>query len=186
MGIVNVSNTFGAIRGTDDLYTERTGEGDIYRRSFITTGLFTMLFSPLGTVPFSPFVSSIGLLTQTGDSSRKSFFVGSVLFLVVALTPDLLLFFNSIPLSVSSAAMLVSYLPLLWSSFFFLSQITLTPRNIYRIALPLFSGVFLMALPPSYLQDVPLLIRPLLGNGLLMGIIMVLLLERIVPWDRVK
>lgn len=186
LGIVNVSNTFGAIRGTDDLYTERTGEGDIYRRSFITTGLFTMLFSPLGTVPFSPFVSSIGLLTQTGDSSRKSFFVGSVLFLVVALTPDLLLFFNSIPLSVSSAAMLVSYLPLLWSSFFFLSQITLTPRNIYRIALPLFSGVFLMALPPSYLQDVPLLIRPLLGNGLLMGIIMVLLLERIVPWDRVK
>ncbi|PLP34156.1 hypothetical protein CWM88_11080 [Klebsiella pneumoniae] len=128
----------------------------------------------------------MGLLTQTGDISRKSFFFGSFLFLIVALTPDLLNFFNSIPLPVSSAAMMVSYLPLLWSSFFFLSQFTLNPRNVYRISLPLFSGIFLMTLPPSYLKDVSLLIRPLLGNGLLMGILMVLILERIIPWDRVK
>lgn len=186
LGIVNVSNTFGALRGTDNLYKDKPENGDIYRRSFITTGLFTIFFAPLGTVPFSPFVSSIGLLTQTGDSSRRSFFIGSALFLIVAFTPDLIRFFNSIPLPVSSAAMMVSYLPLLWSSFFFLSQTTLNPRNIYRIALPIFVGLFLIALPPTYLQDVPLLFRPLLGNGLLMGIIMVLILESVVPWDRVK
>lgn len=145
-----------------------------------------MLFAPLGTVPFSPFVSSIGLLTQTGDSSRRSFFIGSVLFLIVAFTPPFIRFFNSIPLSVSSAAMMVSYLPLLWSSFFFLSHTSLNARNIYRIAIPLFTGLFLMALPPVFLQDLPLLIRPLMGNGLLMGIVMVLILERIVPWDRVE
>jgi len=49
-----------------------------------------------------------------------------------------------------------------------------------------FTGLFLMTLPPAYLQDVPALIRPIVGNGLLMGIIMVLLLERVMPWDRVK
>ncbi|MBJ9999686.1 uracil/xanthine transporter [Erwinia sp. S38] len=186
LGIVNASNTFGALRGTDNLYTGQPERGDIYRRSFITTGFFTLLFAPLGTVPFSPFVSSIGLLTQTGDSSRRSFLIGSILFLIVALTPDLIRFFNAIPLPVSSAAMMVSYLPLLWSSFYFLSQTSLNPRNIYRIALPIFSGLFLLALPPAYLQNVPVLIRPLLGNGLLMGIIMVLVLERLVPWERVK
>lgn len=186
LGIVNVSNTYGALRGTDSLYTNPPGSGDIFRRSFVTTGVFTLLFSPLGTVPFSPFVSSVGLLTQTGDASRRSFFIGSALFLLVALTPALIHFFNSIPLPVSSAAMLVSYLPLLWSSFLFMSQTSLNPRNIYRIAMPVFSGLFLMTLPPVYLQDVPALIRPVVGNGLLMGILMVLLLERIVPWDRVK
>jgi len=186
LGIVNVSNTFGALRGTDSLYADRKQTGDIFRRSFVTTGVFTLAFSPLGTVPFSPFVSSVGLLTQTGDASRRSFFIGSALFLLVALTPGLIRFFNSIPLPVSSAAMMVSYLPLLWSSFLFMSQTSLNPRNIYRIAMPVFTGLFLMTLPPAYLQDVPALIRPIVGNGLLMGIIMVLLLERVMPWDRVK
>lgn len=186
LGIVNVSNTFDALRGTDSLYSDSPQNKDIFRRSFVTTGAFTLAFSPLGTVPFSPFVSSVGLLTQTGDASRRSFFIGSALFLLVALTPALIRFFNSIPLPVSSAAMLVSYLPLLWSSFLFMSQTSLNPRNIYRIAIPIFSGLFLMTLSPVYLQDVPALIRPIAGNGLLMGIIIVLLLERVMPWDRIK
>lgn len=186
LGMVNVSNTFGAIRGTDSLYAGRKVQGNVYRRSFITTGLFTILFSPAGTVPFSPFVSSIGLLTQTGDTSRRSFFIGSAIFLLVALSPPLVRFFNSIPLPVSSAAMMVSYLPLMWSSFSFLSQMSLNPRTVYRIALPIFTGLFLMALPPAYLQDVPAMIRPVLGNGLLLGILLVLILERIVPWERIR
>ncbi len=44
--------------------------------------------------------------------------------------------------------MLVSYLPLLFSALVFSQQITFTARNIYRLALPLFVGIFLMALPP--------------------------------------
>lgn len=66
--------------------------------------------------------------------------------------------------------MLVSYLPLLFSALVFSQQITFTARNIYRLALPLFVGIFLMALPPVYLQDLPLTLRPLLSNGLLVGI----------------
>ncbi len=65
--------------------------------------------------------------------------------------------------------MLVSYLPLLFSALAFSQQITFTARNIYRLALPLFVGIFLMALPPVYLQDLPLTLRPLLSNGLLVG-----------------
>ncbi|EBN4581231.1 purine permease [Salmonella enterica] len=37
-----------------------------------------------------------------------------------------------------------------------------------------------------YLQDVPLTVRPLLSNGLLMGILLSLLLDNIIPWDRFK
>lgn len=51
--------------------------------------------------------------------------------------------------------MLVSYLPLLYSSLSFSKQITFTARNIYRLALPLFIGIFLMGLPPVYLQTLP-------------------------------
>ncbi len=91
---------------------------------------------------FSPFVSSIGLLTQTGDSSRKSFICGSALCLLVAIITPLTRLFCAIPLAISSAVMLVSYLPLLYSGLVFSQQITFTARNIYRPALPLLSAFF--------------------------------------------
>jgi len=62
----------------------------------------------------------------------------------------------------------------------------LSPRTIYRIAIPLFVGLFLMNIPPVFLYDIPLTLRPLLSNGLLMGILLAVLLENLLPWDRFK
>lgn len=106
------------------------------------SGLMTLVTVPFAVVPFSPFVSSIGLLTQTGDSSRKSFICGSALCLLVAIITPLTRLFCAIPLAISSAVMLVSYLPLLYSGLVFSQQITFTARNIYRLALPLLSAFF--------------------------------------------
>lgn len=176
-GLVNISNTYGAIRGTDIFYPHQGSGSSRYRRSFMISGLMTLVTVPFAVVPFSPFVSSIGLLTQTGDSSRKSFICGSALCLLVAIITPLTRLFCAIPLAISSAVMLVSYLPLLYSGLVFSQQITFTARNIYRLALPLFVGIFLMGLPPVYLQDLPLMIRPLLSNGLLVGILLAVLME---------
>ncbi len=114
-GLVNISNTYGAIRGTDVFYPQQGAGNTRYRRSFVATGFMTLITVPLAVIPFSPFVSSIGLLTQTGDYTRRSFIYGSVICLLVALVPALTRLFCSIPLPVSSAVMLVSYLPLLFS-----------------------------------------------------------------------
>ena len=184
-GLVNISNTYGAIRGTDVFYPQQGAGNTRYRRSFVATGFMTLITVPLAVIPFSPFVSSIGLLTQTGDYTRRSFIYGSVICLLVALVPALTRLFCSIPLPVSSAVMLVSYLPLLFSALFS-QQITFTARNIYRLALPLFVGIFLMALPPVYLQDLPLTLRPLLSNGLLVGILLAVLMDNLIPWERIE
>ncbi|WP_333892505.1 uracil/xanthine transporter [Atlantibacter subterraneus] len=184
-GLVNISNTFGAIRGTDVFYPA-ADEQVIYRRSFIVSGAMTIFTAPLGVVPFSPFVSSVGLITQTEDASRRSFILGSLFFLLIAVVPWLTQFFCAIPLTISSAVMLVAYLPLLWSALLFAKMAELSPRTIYRIAIPLFVGLFLMNIPPVFLYDIPLTLRPLLSNGLLMGILLAVLLENLLPWDRFK
>lgn len=167
-------------------YPQQGAGNTRYRRSFVATGFMTLITVPLAVIPFSPFVSSIGLLTQTGDYTRRSFIYGSVICLLVALVPALTRLFCSIPLPVSSAVMLVSYLPLLFSALVFSQQITFTARNIYRLALPLFVGIFLMALPPVYLQDLPLTLRPLLSNGLLVGILLAVLMDNLIPWERIE
>ena len=176
----------GPIRGSDVFYPEQGASNSRYRRSFIISGLMTLITVPLSVVPFSPFVSSIGLLTQTGETSRQPFIIGCLCCLLVGLFTPLTHFFTTLPLPISSAVMLVSYLPLLYSSLSFSKQITFTARNIYRLALPLFIGIFLMGLPPVYLQTLPLIIRPLLGNGLLIGVLLAVVMENLIPWDRIK
>ena len=53
-------------------------------------------------------------------------------------------------------------------------------------AMAVFVGIFLMALPPVYLQDLPLTLRPLLSNGLLVGILLAVLMDNLIPWERIE
>lgn len=184
--LLNTSNTFGAIKGTDLFHKDSPSNPAMYRRSFITSGALTVACSPFGIVPFAPFVSSIGLITQTNDFSKKPFIIGSLLFFIISLVPFLSNLFSTFPLVISSTVMMVTYLPLLWSSLLFIRVLDLNPRNIYRLALPIFIGIFLMSVPPTYMQDIPLMIRPIMTNGLLMGIIIAIVLENIFKWDGVK
>ncbi len=44
-----------------------------------------------------------------------------------------------------------------------------------------------MGLPPVYLQDLPLMVRPLLSNGLLVGNLTgSAYMENLIPWERIK
>ena len=55
----------------------------------------------------------------------------------------------------------------------------------YRSAIPLFVGTVIMTLPASYFESIPGFVRPFMSNGLLVGIILALLLENMLNWDRV-
>ncbi|WP_269432600.1 uracil/xanthine transporter [Bacillus sp. FJAT-18017] len=182
-GLLNTANTFGALKGTDEMYKEQTTNSQ-YRASFTITGIFTMLAGVLGLVPYSPYVSSIGFLSQTGIIKRIPFILGGFMFMVMGLIPPVGHFFSQLPLSIGSAVLFVSYLLLLNSSLSFFKQVKFNTVNAYRSAVPLFVGIIIMTLPASYFLSIPSVIRPLLSSGLLMGIILALLMENLFDWDR--
>ena len=185
-GLVNISNTYGAIRGTD-VFLSAAGRGE-YALSSQLCG--DRIYDTDNRAAGSNSIFTVCFIHWFINPDRRllaaSFIYGSVICLLVALVPALTRLFCSIPLPVSSAVMLVSYLPLLFSALVFSQQITFTARNIYRLALPLFVGIFLMALPPVYLQDLPLTLRPLLSNGLLVGILLAVLMDNLIPWERIE
>ncbi len=182
-GLLNSANTFGALKGTESMYNVETTKSE-YRASFTITGIFTLIAGFFGLVPNSPYVSSIGFLSQTGIIQRIPFVLGGFMFLVMGLIPPIGHFFSQLPLSVGSAALFVSYLLLLNSSLNFFKQIEFNTVNIYRSAVPLFVGVVIMTLPASYFITIPSVIRPVLSSGLLVGIILALLLENLFNWDK--
>jgi len=183
-GLLNTSNTFGALKGTDEMFHSVTTNKD-YRSSFSITGVATIGAGVFGLVPYAPFVSSIGFLRQTNIYDRLPFIIGSFLFFIMGVIEPIGSFFSTLPLSIGSAVLFVAYLQLFNSSIEFFKGISFNTLNVYRSAIPLFVGVIIMTLPASYFESIPTFIRPFTSNGLLMGIIIALILENLLNWDRI-
>lgn len=183
-GLLNTSNTFGALKGTDEMLKKQTTNKD-YRTSFTMTGAATVGAGFFGLVPYAPFVSSIGFLKQTNIYDRMPFIIGSFLFFLMGVIPPVGAFFSTLPLSIGSAVLFVAYLQLFNSSIDFFRGMSFNTLNVYRSAIPLFVGVVIMTLPAAYFESIPTFIRPFISNGLLVGIILALILENMMNWDRV-
>lgn len=182
-GILNLANTFGALKGTNDMYQSETTKKQ-YRSSLTISGCFVSLSGVFGLVPFAPYVSSIGFLRQTQILKRLPLIIGGLMFVVMGVIPPIGHFFSLLPLSVGSAVLFVSYLQLLNSSLQFLKNVKLTTVTVYRSAVPIFVGLVIMTLPASTFDALPSLVRPIVSSGLLVGIILALILENVFPWDR--
>lgn len=177
-GLINTSNTFGALKGTDQLY-ERETSGHQYKRSFTISGVLAVISGLLGLVPYAPYVSSIGFLQQTRIRDRMPLVVGGLLFAAIGLVPAISNMLTTLPLSIGSAVLFVTYLRLLGSSLQYFGRIHMNAANLYRTAAPLFTGIIVMGLPSDAFVSLPPLLRPLLGNGLLVGILLALLLNQV-------
>lgn len=183
-GLLNTANTFGALKSTRSMYGGEPTKGQ-YNRSFTITGIFTGFAGFLGLVPYAPYVSSRGFLSQTGIIRRLPFILGGFMFFIMGIIPPIGHFFSLMPLSVGSAVLFVSYMQLFHSSWVFFEKITFNTLNIYRAAIPIFVGMIIMTMPLSYFESLPSAIRPLISSGMLVGIVLALILENVFKWDRI-
>lgn len=183
-GLLNLANTSVALKGTEDIYHTHTTKKQ-YRSSFTISGIVSAVAGILGLVPYAPYVASIGFLKQTNIFDRLPFILGGFMFLCLGLFPPIGTFFSNLPLSIGSAVLFVAYLLLFHSSWGFLSQVPFNNENVYRVAIPIFVGIVIMTMPASYFATIPAFIRPLLSNGLLVGISLSVILENVFSWDTI-
>lgn len=182
-GMINTTNTVATLRGAETLYGRKTIDWQ-YRRSFIVTGLNTVVAGFLGMVPYAPYTSSIGFLRSTRIFDQAAFIVGGGLFTLLGIIPALGQFFSTMPISVGDAVLFVAYLQLFGAALQNLEGIRFNFRTIYRVAGPTLFGLALFNMPSEAFTTLPAAIRPLVSNGLLMGVLLAILLENGINWSQ--
>jgi xanthine/uracil permease len=110
--------------------------------------------------------------------------IGAVMFIVLGLVPALSHLFSTLPVSVGDAVLFVAYLQLFSGALSNLEGIRFNPKTIYRIAAPVLLGIAIMNIPADMFRSIPMLVRPLLSSGLLMGILLSVLLENTINWSK--
>ncbi len=164
------------------MFLSAAGRGNTrYRRSFVATGFMTLITVPLAVIPFSPF--TIHWFINPDRRLHAAFVYLWQRYLPAGdFIPALTRLFCSIPLPVVTVC---------W----FLICLYSFPRWCLASNIPLAIFIdshcrccrhILMALPPVYLQDLPLTLRPLNSNGLLVGILLAVLMDNLIPWERIE
>lgn len=182
-GLINLTNTMASIKAGADLLKEKRTKKHI-RRSMTITSLFTMIGTCFGLVSFTPFTSTLGFLQSTRIYDRKPFLLGGGILALIGIIPMISSFLATMPITVGNAVLFVAYLQLFGTAYSSVNGMQFNSNTIFRIAVPLLTGVSLMTLSPEIFNSLPVVLRPFLSNGLMMGVIISIILERVVDWSK--
>jgi len=175
-GLLNTTNTIATLKGAEAIFEKETTPAQ-YKASFFMTGSLSAFTGVIGLVPYAPYASSIGFLQSTGIRERAPFFIGSLLFIMLGMNPQLSAFFSTIPENVGNTVLFVAYIQLFGSALKNIDGLSFNPKTVYRIALPTLLGLAIMSLPAVTFSTLPQLVQPILSNGMLVGIIAALFME---------
>jgi xanthine/uracil permease len=182
-GLVNTTNTMASIKGIEPILKTSTSNNQ-YRRSFVLTGMNSIVSGFFGLVPYAPYISSLGFLQSTLIFERAPIIIGGALFILLGLVPALSQLFSTLPISVGDAVLFVAYLQLFSGALTNLNGTRFNQRTIYRIAAPVLLGIAIMNIPAEMFGSLPMLVRPLLASGLLVGILLAVVLENTIDWSK--
>ena len=173
-----VINSIGSIQGTAAVVGERDIDNSIDRGIALNGlgGIVAGLFGVVGTVSYS---SSPGVVLATRIASRFALTACGVFLVLTGLIPKLAAAFASVPGSVVGAALCVAIGFQIGAG---IDVITgrgkkLTVRDYLVIGLPLIVGTIVSMVPESFFAGLPAALAVIISNGLVLGIIMVLVLE---------
>ncbi|MGO4109916.1 uracil/xanthine transporter [Paenibacillus sp. YAF4_2] len=182
-GLVNMTNTLTSLTAAGRLF-KREASDKQFVRSILFTNSFSILAGCLGLIPFGTFASSIGFLENTKVLRRAALLAGSAMFIIVGIFPALGGWLAQLPLSVGNAVLFVAYLQMFGTAIRSFQGTTFNAKTIYRVALPVLTGISIMNIPASAFAEFPPLLTPILSNGLIIGVLLVIILENFIQWDK--
>lgn len=149
------------------------------RRGVTITGLLNVTAGALGIIGPVNFSMSPGVIASSSCASRYAIIPAGLALILCAFSPALISIFSAIPNTVIGVILLYLMGTQLAASFVMMSSTESgnTFDNALIIGLPIMAAMLFGAIP---MDVIPALVRPLVGNGFAMGVIIVILLEHII------
>ena len=162
---------------------QRINDADWVRPNFtsLSRGLFgngiaSVISAMIGSLGINSYSSSIGLSVATGITSRSLAFIISITFALLSLIPAAAVVFTTIPAPVIGAALFFTAAFVFTSGLQMITARLLDSRKIIVIGFS-FAMAMLADISHDLLARAPLLLQPILDNGLVLGTFSAVLLN---------
>jgi xanthine/uracil permease len=172
-------NEIGSMQAIVPLLRPDGMEGRI-RRGMTVTGMVNAAAGLLGVIGPVDFSLSPGVIAASGCGSRFPLIPAAVILLLVSFSPAVLGMAGAIPPTVVGGILVYTLSGQVAAG---LSTAfgggTFTFDDGLVIGLPLLAGTVIAHLPPAALAEFPATIRSVAGNGFVVGVVSVLIIDRI-------
>lgn len=151
-------------------------------RSVGIAGGINILSGSLGVIGAVDYSMSLGLINATGCASRYALIPAGIGLFICAFLPEVLGLFTYIPHVVMGTIMIYLMASQLSASFQMvgMNKVVNEFNDGIIIGLPLMIALLVAFMPKEISAQIPSIIRPIVGNGFVMGVITVLILEHLV------
>ena len=163
--------------------TEITGKH--LRGGVLADGLGSALAAIMSTTPFSSFSQNIGVISLTGVASRHVVALTGVLLALAGLFPVFGALIVSIPLPVLGGAGLMMFAMIIAAGIQMLDKVARSKRNGLIIAISIGCGLAVTT-RPELLDKLPHFFKEVLGSGITVGSLLALILNLVLPEDKVE
>jgi Xanthine/uracil permeases len=146
------------------------------------TGLMNILSGGMGVVGPVDYSMSPGVIMSTGCASRYTLLPAAGLLVLCAFFPGVVSMFAAIPRPVMGIILLYLMSTQISSAFQLIVQREALPDfdSCMIVAFPLMVAIVISFMPSTVVTSIPPILRPLLANGFVMGVITVLVMEHLV------
>ena len=158
------------------------------KRGLLLTGIMNMVGGATGVLGPVDYSLSPGVVASTSCASRYTILPAATAMVILALFPDAVAMLLTIPKPIMGIVLLflmatqvAAGLEIIHSS-----KAVLSFRDGLVLGIPVMLTFVLSFAPAEAMAVVPSLLRPIVGNGFVMGIIVIIVLEHIVLRERKK
>ena len=178
-----ITNDIGSIQGISEIVSAKEVQTRL-KRGIMVTGLINAVSGAFGVIGGVSYSVSTGMILDTRNASRFTLIPAGIIMIIVAFVPSVLLLFDTVPTLVAGCIiifMMVSQFSASLQLFLSIHQ-----NNNYAFHTGMLIGASILAggsvalMPVSIAAEIPLAIRPILGNGFLIGVIVIMVMEHIV------
>ena len=144
-------------------------------------GLANMAAGGLGVIGPVDYSMSAGVIAATGCSSRYALVPAGISLFLCGTFPDLVFLLFSIPGAVMGSLLFYLMASQLATGLSMLvkEKGIANFNNGITVSLPVLIGLLIAFSPPTAFSAFPELLRPIIGNGFVMGTLMVIFLEHV-------
>ena len=174
-------NDVGAMEVLNEL-TEVKDNNKRIMKGVRITGTLNILAGLFGVIGSCNFPNSAGVIAATKCASRYTLVPCAILLLILAVSPASIFIINSIPPIIIGVVFLY-ILCLIFSSglyILFESGKKLDFEDFLVIVFPVLLGTFIAFLPDNSLNSMPSMLKPILGSGFVMGVLMAIIMEHMI------
>ena len=165
--------------GADNMATRQ-------KRGMVVQGVMNMVAGAMGVIGPVDYSLSPGIVASTSCASRFTVIPAAMLMIILAFIPDAVSVLLTIPQPVMGVVLLYLMSTQIAAGLHMIHSTNATPtfKDGLILAIPIMFTTLLSFAPQSAMYAVPALLRPIVGNGFVMGIILILLLEHLFLKDK--